>query len=202
MFQKILDNFKKKKFLVLAVLLFFVVNIFVLYTTFSEKTTSIIWDGTIAKKFNKGTGSSSDPYIINNGSELAYFFTVINSEDSSEYFNKFYELNNNIDLNGYDFSFANTKTFSGNFDGKGYSIFNFKLSKYYLDEEGKVASISLFDSLYSARIQNINIHDVTIVVNEKDVLNKNLTKATISDEEGTNVETLETTNQDDSITEK
>ncbi len=202
MFQKILDNFKKKKFLVLAVLLFFVVNIFVLYTTFSEKTTSIIWDGTIAKKFNKGTGSSSDPYIINNGSELAFFFTVINSEDSSEYFNKFYELNNNIDLNGYDFSFANTKTFSGNFDGKGYSIFNFKLSKYYLDEEGKVASISLFDSLYSARIQNINIHDVTIVVNEKDVLNKNLTKATISDEEGTNVETLETTNQDDSITEK
>ena len=198
MFQNVIDKLKSyiktKKFLVLAVLLFFAVNFFVLYNTFSEKTTSIIWDGTVAKRFNKGTGSASDPYIIKNGSELAYFFTVINSEDSSEYFNKFYELNNNIDLNGYDFSFADVKTFSGNFDGKGYSIFNFKLSKYYLDEEGKIASISLFDSLYSAKIQNVNIHDVDIIVKESDVLNKNLAKSTVSDDENENIETLETTN--------
>ena len=157
MFKKIVDNLKNKKILVLAVLLFFAFNIFVIYTTFSEKTTSTIWDGTIAKKFSKGDGSSENPYVISNGSELAYFFVVINSEDSSDYFNKFYELTNNIDLDGNDFSFANTKTFSGVFNGNGYSIFNFKLSKYYANEDGTIASISLFDTLYSAKIQNLNI---------------------------------------------
>ena len=54
-------------------------NFVVLYNTFSEKTTSTVWDGSVAKKFNSGSGTSKDPYVISNGSEFAYFFSLIHS---------------------------------------------------------------------------------------------------------------------------
>ena len=85
MFRDILNKLKEKKLLVVGVLLFFAVNI-IIYTTFSEKTTSTIWDGSIADKFSEGSGTSEDPYIIKDGSELAYFMQVINSDDNGDYF--------------------------------------------------------------------------------------------------------------------
>ena len=78
MLNKVSQKIKEKRLLVVILLLFFAVNIFVIYTTFTEKTTSSVWDGTIAKSFASGSGSYTDPYIINDGSELAYFFTLIN----------------------------------------------------------------------------------------------------------------------------
>ena len=168
MFKRLLDKIKNRRLLVVVLLLFFAVNLFTLYNTFTEKTTSSVWDGKVASKFHAGTGASNDPYIINTGGELAYFFKVINSEDHDEYFNKFYKITNNIDLNGYDFSFAEfDKTFSGNLDGNGYNIFNFKITNFYVDEENETASYTLFDSLYSAHIKNINFSDITFSVSEK-----------------------------------
>ena len=157
MYNKIIEKLKNRKLLVVLVLLFFAINIFTIINTFTEKTTSTIWDGKVATKFKSGDGSAINPYVIDSGGELAYFFTLINSDDNSEYFNKFYEITNNIDLNGYDFSYAKfEKTFSGSLNGNGYTISNFTISKYYFDTEGKTVSYSLFDSLYSANIRNIN----------------------------------------------
>ena len=174
MFKRIYNKIKNRRLLVVVLLLFFAVNLFTLYNTFTEKTTSSIWDGSIAKKFHSGTGSSNDPYVIYTGSELAYFFSVINGEYSEEYFNKFYKITNNIDLDGREFSFAVfNKPFSGILDGNGYNIYNFKITEYYVDEENETASFSLFDSLYGAHIKNINFSDITISVNEKKVLTSN-----------------------------
>ena len=106
MYKKFLEKIKNRKLLVVLVLLFFAINIFTIINTFTEKTTSTIWDGKVATKFKSGDGSAINPYIISDGRELAYFFTIINSEDNTEYFNKFYDITNNIDLNGYEFSFA------------------------------------------------------------------------------------------------
>lgn len=136
LFNKAKSKLKNRRLLVSILLLFFVANIFAIFTTFTEKTSSTIWDGKIAKKFSGGDGTSTKPYIIKDGSELAYFFTLINSEDSTEYFNKFYELKNNINMNGRDFSFAKfDKQFSGTFNGNGYSVFNFTINEAYIDEE-------------------------------------------------------------------
>ena len=168
MLQNILQKLKEKRLLVVSLLLFFAVNIFVIYTTFSEKTTSSVWDGSIASKFASGSGTSTDPYIINSGSELAYFFTLINGEEHDEYFNKFYEINNNINLNGRSFSFASDKSFSGSLNGNGYSIFNFKIDKYYLSEDNSEANYALFNNLFGADIKNINFSDITFEVNKVD----------------------------------
>ncbi len=196
MYKKILEKLKDKRLLVVIILLFFAVNFFIITSTFSEKTSSSIWDGTVAKKFKNGSGSVDDPYIINTGSELAYFFSIINGDESGEYFNKFYSLTNNINLNGKEFSFAQDgKSFSGVFDGNGYSIFNFKISNYYLSDEEKLANLSLFDSTYSANIKNINFSDITFIAEEKDIIGQNNVKSTNSSEEY-NASNLENTNEE------
>ena len=89
MFKRIINKIKNRRLLVVVLLLFFAVNLFTLYGTFTEKTTSSVWDGKVSSKFHSGSGTSSDPYIINTGGELAHFFEVINSEEHDEYFNKF-----------------------------------------------------------------------------------------------------------------
>ena len=170
MFKKVFEKLKNRKFLVVVLLLFFAVNIFSIINTFSEKTTSSVWDGKVATKFKSGSGTALDPYIIDNGGQLAYFFTLINGEDSGEYFNKFYSITNNIDLNGYSLSYAAfNKSFSGNLDGNGYTIFNFVLDGYYFNEDETTAHYSLFDSLYGANIKNINFSDITLLVDTKKI---------------------------------
>ena len=93
-------NNKKNLFISLVAILMIITIIFVaikLYPTFSEKLTSSIWDGSIATSFQNGDGSESNPYIITEGSEFALLFNKLKSEDSSSYFNKFYEIKNNIE---------------------------------------------------------------------------------------------------------
>ena len=185
MLKNILRKLKNKKIIVLAVLLVLVLNFLVLYNTFSEKRSSTVWDGSIADHFSGGTGNVNDPYVIANGSELAYFFTLINGDNYLEYFNKYYVLDNNMDLDGKDFSFAKSnKSFSGHLDGQGYSIYNFKLSKNYFDKNDDSYNYSLFDNLSGATIENINFKDVTIEAGNgmkiKDIVEEN---ATIDDNE-------------------
>ena len=171
LFDKAKSKLKNRRLLVSILLLFFVANIFAIFTTYSEKTTSTIWDGSIAHKFAGGDGSFNNPYLIKNGSQLAYFFTIINSDDSGEYFNKFYELKNNINMDGRDFSFAKFgKTFSGTFNGNGFSIYNFTLDKYYTSTDGSEANFSFIDSLYGATVKNLNFSDITFNVKENDLI--------------------------------
>ena len=183
MFAKITEKFYERKFLVVVLLLFFAVAFFVAVNTFSEKTSSSIWDGTIATKFKRGNGTASNPYRISSGDELAYFFKLINSENSSEYFNNYYELQNNIDLDGREFNFSKLRSFSGVFNGNGYSLFNFKINDYYLSDEDLVANFSLFDSLNNATIKNLNLKDISFIVNGDALISNKEVKSTNSDEE-------------------
>ena len=173
MFNKIKEKLKNRKLLVVIVLLFFVINIFAIFNTFTEKTSSTIWDGKVATKFRKGDGSLLNPYQISDGGELAYFFSLINGEDSEEYYDKFYSITNNINLNGYDFSFAKFgKSFTGGLNGNGYTVFNFKINKYALDEEKDIAHYELFDSLDSASIRNLNLSDIAFVIDADEIINE------------------------------
>ena len=172
--KKFLKENVKKIILLVGMLAILIFLLFLYKETFSEKTTSSIWDGSVASSFSGGNGTSDNPYIINSGSELAYFFKLINSDNSSAYFNKYYEISNNINLNGKEFFFANAnKQFSGSLNGGGYTISNFKISKYYTNVEGSTASFSLLSSLYNANIKNINFKDIIFTVNDKMVLKNN-----------------------------
>ena len=58
---------------------------------------SAIWDGSIAAGFAGGSGTEDDPYLISNGSELAYLAQQVNS--GNRYENVHFKLTNDIYLN-------------------------------------------------------------------------------------------------------
>ena len=61
------------------------------------------WDGTIATSYRNGTGTSSDPYIISNAKELAYFEKMLHE---TSYENTYFELSNDIIINNGVFDYT------------------------------------------------------------------------------------------------
>ncbi len=180
--NKIFTFIKKYPIYLCLILFIFAVFVVVIIPTFSVTTTSSVWDGTIASSFASGNGSKESPYEINTGSELAYFKSV---STASDYFNKYYKLTNNIDLNSLDFSNTNYGTFSGNFDGGGYSIYNFKIENFSTDNTYDY--YGLFSNVTNASISNINIYNININISNNTttsyvgLLASNLTSTTIKD---------------------
>ena len=43
-------------------------------------SSSNVWSGMVASKYKSGTGTSSDPYIISNGDELAFFSSQLENK--------------------------------------------------------------------------------------------------------------------------
>lgn len=70
-----------------------------------------VWEGNVATSYRKGTGTVSDPYIISDGSELAYFSSMLNT---TNYSNIYFKLNNNIVLNNGIFSYDNAVKYTLN----------------------------------------------------------------------------------------
>lgn len=89
-----------------------------------------VWDGTVANSYHSGSGTASDPYIISNGSELAYFSSMLKTNDYSD---TYFTLSNDIVLNqgvfGYDLTTGVNYTAEGN--------------TYYVEEYGN----HLYDSV-------------------------------------------------------
>ena len=97
---------------------------------------SAIWDGSIATGFAGGSGTEEDPYLISDGSELAYLAQEVRG--SNNFRGVYFKLTNDIYLNdtsgweswGDGASPANTWTaiglrptgFYGCFDGNGYAV--------------------------------------------------------------------------------
>ncbi|MBR2915744.1 MAG: hypothetical protein IKC06_08110, partial [Clostridia bacterium] len=56
-----------------------------------------VWDGSVADGFASGTGTESDPFIIETASQLAYFAKSV--DEGNDYLGQFVKLANNIKLN-------------------------------------------------------------------------------------------------------
>lgn len=109
------------------------------------------WDGTIAKAFAGGSGTSIDPYIIKTGGQLLLM---------KDYNDKYFELANDIDLDNRNWL---PFEFKGTLDGKGCVISNLKVNRTI---EGQ----GLFSKLggsYNPRctVNNLTIKNVNIVAN-------------------------------------
>lgn len=63
-----------------------------------------VWDGSTASNYQNGSGIESDPYVISNGSELAYFYTQLLIQN---YANTYFILSNDIVLNDGIFNYNN-----------------------------------------------------------------------------------------------
>ena len=103
------------------------------------------WDGTMASSFAGGSGTSSDPYIIETGGQLL----LVRSYSSSHF-----ALANNINLDNLNWK---PFEFSGMLDGKGFIISNLYIKRND-DYQG------LFSELksYSSVVKNLTIKGVKI----------------------------------------
>ena len=136
------------------------------------------WDGETSTAPTKGSGSESDPYIIETAAEL--YNVVFEAGDSTK--NKYYKLANNIYLN--DTSKAdwesnspnvwesttspnNDTDFLGHFDGNGYVVHGI-----YTDITGKGGwyKAALFPRVYvtdtDVEIKNVGVEDSAISGNQ------------------------------------
>ncbi len=113
------------------------------FTTLNAQS---VWDGSVAESFAGGTGTEEDPYLIEDGAQLAYMGQLMR-ENGSQYKGVYFKLISNIILNedvltddlklnkekesefnkwlpigDYNSSSDKTYAFHGYFDGGGYCI--------------------------------------------------------------------------------
>lgn len=111
---------------------------------------NIIWDGSIASSFCGGSGTASDPYLIGNGSELAYFQQMVNCGNSYEgqyialssdiYLNEISDYDSWSDSNSPSNCWTGISGFAGNFNGCSHTIYG--LYMYGADNTGFFNEIS------------------------------------------------------------
>lgn len=105
-----------------------------------------VWDGSIASSYKSGTGTQGDPYIISNGSQLAYFYTELLIDD---YENKYFKLSNDIMLNEGVFDYNEIDGITYTLDNIIYYIDEYT-NKYYdnLGRNGtEIGEVNLFNAL-------------------------------------------------------
>ena len=133
--------------------------------SFANNTANLTYEngynGTAATKFNSGTGTQADPYIIKTGAQLKYFADQVNAGNT--YNGKYIKLDANIDLNGKDWTpigFSQTHPFSGVFDGNCHEISDFNI----VYNSGNAADsvkyyVGFFGYIKNSTIKNFGIYD-------------------------------------------
>ena len=100
------------------------------------------WDGSTISSWTKGSGTSSDPYLIESAANLAYFRDMVNSGVS--YSGKYFKLTTNINFNGGTGSIGSASScpFSGTFDGGNFSISNAVNNLFYYTENATIKNVT------------------------------------------------------------
>ena len=88
-----------------------------------------VWDGTSTESITNGTGSESDPYLIESAAQLAGLAYNINNNDNYEYKGKYFKLMKDIDLASKPWTPIGNSTHFPHLrlDGNGKSIINLKV---------------------------------------------------------------------------
>lgn len=104
---------------------------------------AIVWDGTSKEPWTKGSGTESDPYLIETPANLAYLAEQV--QNGQTYEKTYFMQTNDIDLNnkGCQVGSSSSRYFEGIYDGGQKQIINVV---YYL-----------FGYIKSATIQNLTI---------------------------------------------
>ncbi len=95
-------------------------------------TTSGNWSSYYASSFAGGSGTSSSPYLISSGAQLARLAYLLDSSSYASYNTKSYKLTNDIDLSAHYWSPIGLKNyFSGGFSCNGYVIYGLTMNTAY-----------------------------------------------------------------------
>ena len=94
-----------------------------------------VWDGTVATDYGGGTGTATDPYIIANAKQLAFFVSSAPWETGDSGLDVYYSLTTDIDWDGRAWTLADYQIRHMNFNGNFHTISNFtsvsSLGGYY-----------------------------------------------------------------------
>lgn len=103
------------------------------------------WDGTIASKYRAGNGSVGDPYVIADGSELAYFAEMLKTTD---YDNTYFVLKNDIIINKGLWSYDEDNKIQYRLGNDNYFVKD-GTGEYYstVDYSNLVGTVNIFESL-------------------------------------------------------
>ncbi len=136
-------------------------------------TTGAPWDGSVATSFSGGDGTQSKPYLILDGSELAYLRSQVNNGNT--YDGKYFQLVGDIDLNNRAWTpigvntnnGRTTTTFQGIFDGAGHSISNCTITCYTGSlSNGVIYNTGIFGAIQGnsgiAEIKNTEFNNISI----------------------------------------
>lgn len=104
------------------------------------------WSGNIATSYRSGSGTLRDPYIISDGSELAYF---AQSLETTNYAGVYFKLGNNIVLNKGIFSYDEVNGITYEEDGITYYVGAYGHALYTDVERQNAAekNVQIFPSL-------------------------------------------------------
>jgi hypothetical protein len=140
---------------------------------FCAKAQVSVWDGTYTP-WTKGTGTASDPFLIENARQLAYLANRVNNGLDAggghvSNPNYHYKLMVDVNLNGSDtfqwtpigywVSNTNYQCFGGHFDGNGHTI-----SGLYV--KGKYVCTGFFGCTSDANIENTRLFSDSLVGTE------------------------------------
>lgn len=114
------------------------------------------WDGSISSKL-QGEGTQENPYLIQNGGDLAYAAKQINDVVGNDYATAYYVMQDDIDL-GYQVWSPVGKTsvnaFKGHFDGKGHMVSGLNVEN---SENSVYVYYGLFGCLDDAEVKNLTV---------------------------------------------
>ena len=123
-------------------------------------STLSVWDGVSVSTSLKGSGTSSDPYLVENGADLAYIAAEVNklAAKAMAFAGKHFKLTQSIDLNGHELfiggssEWATRQIFAGTFDGNHCTIRGLKNTKslFAAVEGGGVKNLSVYGQVNGA----------------------------------------------------
>ncbi|HOF15527.1 MAG TPA: T9SS type A sorting domain-containing protein [Bacteroidales bacterium] len=142
--------------------LLMIVVVFVAMSSVQAQSVSY-WDGVSASIWTNGTGSKGMPYLIESAEHLAYLAQSVNANTTTHYDSVYFKLTTNINLRGFPWTpigNANTKYFSGYFDGNNYSIDSLSVNI----TATATSFAGLFGVLNHARVHHLTLSNVNIAM--------------------------------------
>ena len=126
-----------------------------------------VWDGSVAIDFAGGAGTNTDPYLIENGEQLALLADMVNAGDTT-YNAACYTLTADIVLNdsldgaSQEWTPIGTESnpFQGTFDGKKSGGGNYTVKGVYISNGGD--NCGLFGYIDNASVMNVGVIDSSI----------------------------------------
>ncbi len=126
-----------------------------------------VWDGVSVSESLAGTGTSTDPFLIQSAADFAYFASQVNANTAASGANykvttfkgQYFKMTKSIDLNGHYLivgmhaGWNNYQGFFGTFDGNNCSIRGINL-----DGSAGKTSTALFGCVNSGTIKNLSIY--------------------------------------------